>query len=106
MIFHPVHAILMSGQKIRGPISVKCYNNGIDAIWRQFILEFTMKDIMNFVEGFGSIFNIVPTIEKPRIKCLGSDFHDDYNKLAGDWQKIGNDIKQAIDKHEKSPARR
>lgn len=35
----------------------------------------------------------MPTIEKPKIQPLGSNFHDDYNKLAGDWQKIGNDIR-------------
>lgn len=54
------------------------------------------------MEGIGSILNIIPTIEKPKIKPLGSNFQDDYNKLAGDWQRIGNGIRQVMNKYEKS----
>ena len=61
-----------------------------------------MKNMMNFVEGVGSILNIIPTIESPKIKLISSNFHDDYNKLTGDWQNVGNDIKQAMNKYDTS----
>ena len=61
-----------------------------------------MKNMMNFVEGVGNLLNIIPTIESPKIQLISSSFHDDYNKLTGDWQNVGNDIKQAMNKYDTS----
>jgi hypothetical protein len=53
-----------------------------------------------FIEGFGSILNILPTIESPQIikdfKPIYSTMADDKETLMQDWCNIGNDIKKAM----------
>ena len=60
-----------------------------------------MKDIMNFVEGIGSIFNIMPTSRIQHLKKVDSSFNDDYDKLTNDWQVVGNDLRYAMSQYEK-----
>jgi len=54
-----------------------------------------MKSMLNFIKGVG-LFDIVPTVEIPSIRYRHSSFFDDYNKLAGDWRNVGNNIRQAM----------
>ena len=61
-----------------------------------------MKSILNFIDGIGSIFNIMPTTGEPCIKSVGSDYRDDYTRLAQDWQNIGNDIRSAMNESSKT----
>ncbi|MFN8788727.1 MAG: hypothetical protein ACK5XF_05160 [Neisseriaceae bacterium] len=59
---------------------------------------------INFVEGFGSVLSIFPTIDTPKIveypKYVHSTISDDKENLAKDWNNIGEDIRKAMDEFE------
>ena|GEM_PF-3404174 len=64
-----------------------------------------MKNIINIIDGVGSVFDIFPTVNAPQlqqIQPITSDSQDDAKHLAQDWQNIGNDIRKSMNEFKKS----
>jgi hypothetical protein len=47
-----------------------------------------------FLKGFASAFDITGGVKTPD---LDSGFQTDYEALKGDWQRVGGDLRRAMD---------
>lgn len=56
------------------------------------------KRLKNLLAGAATIGSVVPAQERPPVKTLYSPAPSATEALRGDWQRVGNDIRRAIEK--------
>lgn len=56
------------------------------------------KRLKNLLAGAATIGSIMPTQERPPIKTLYAPAASATEALRGDWVRVGNDIRRAMEK--------